>query len=154
MCTHTHTHVYIFLNITGSVCIMLLYEWFQGWSNRLVCFSLEEGYISSSHHSLVAWHSLCWVESLWLFLSPPGMPIVAILVQFKIWQSHWWDSIYGASDITKKHSLTENSLIFWPSQSLQQWSLSLGVGVNPMIDCVFLLSLTAILFVFIPLGCV
>lgn len=62
---------YISLNITCSLCIMLLCVCFLSQSlvlnNQLVLFFLGEGYFSHTQHFLVACSSLCGTGASWAF---------------------------------------------------------------------------------------
>lgn len=62
---------------------------------------------------LVAYSSLCEVETSWDFPISIGMFISVILIQLKLRQSCWQDITDKACNIIRRHNLRANSLIFW-----------------------------------------
>lgn len=70
-------------------------------------------HIYSSLHSLVAWSSLQRGEASWVFPHPLAMPVSVVWRQLRFRQSCWWVFMGRASEITKRHTLTANSLILW-----------------------------------------
>ena len=109
-----HMYTHIFLNITCSVCKMLLLCMFSEliilhWTANCMYFFPRENHLSHSKNSLVAY----WVEVSWIFSIHFGMSIDAIHTQNLFGYSCWWSFMCMASDITRRYNLTTNSLIIW-----------------------------------------
>jgi hypothetical protein len=104
-------YVYIskYISTACSVCILLLLCMFSEWpcGSRQLVEKLPswKDYFFPSQHSLVAYHSICTVETLWRLC-------------FSLWHVYYcWLFIGVASDITRIQNLMENYLIFWLLQS-------------------------------------
>lgn len=106
-------YVYVYLhipeyNLYGSYNVTCM-NVFSNWTTS-PCASLWEAQLSHPQPFSVACSSLCMVEASVAFsLSSLACPLVSPLFTFGL--SCWWDSKNGTSDMTRRHSLTENSLI-------------------------------------------
>lgn len=57
------------------------------------------------------------------------------LVQLTVGQSHWWELMSTASDVTRRHSLTLNFLILWLSLFHNvPWAYAMGLCVDVAIE--------------------
>lgn len=99
------------------------YDWFGPYNLFICMFSwLNSGHWTTNWRVLpsllssVACNSSHRVEALLAFAICFGMSIFDIFVHLKCKQPCWWDTACIAFDITRRHTLTQSSLIFYPWQ--------------------------------------
>lgn len=115
-CIYTYVYTHIFLNILLSFydinCMCIFRADHFVLDDKLMCSSLGRAFPTANIAQLPV--VLCggW--------SPPGfisvhfsMPMVFVLVQYMFRQTCWWDFMRVASENIRRHSLTENFVIFW-----------------------------------------
>lgn len=92
ICTYIFEHMYVILSVTGVHIMSLLCV----FSTETVLLSFLQSLLGLRLHGLLS-VLVCWPYSC----------------SDHIWQPCWWDFIGIASDVTRRHILTANSLNLW-----------------------------------------
>lgn len=113
---YTQCYAYIYVCVWPVPCVCYLYICSHDWYYIITWCSLSS--LSIAQLPVVLCIMLRRPHGLF-FLVHAGISIGLILVQLMLRQSLWWDFMVVASDFTRRHNLTTNSLVFWLLQFFQ-----------------------------------